>query len=63
MGKKYVIYDERAKFEVATASIYTICDSLKEAKEDKRNMFPDGVIYEYKTKGDTLINGKQVSVA
>lgn len=40
----YMIYDSRYTTDPDRASVYTVCDSLKEARSDKRTMFTDAVI-------------------
>lgn len=62
MSKLFVIYDGRAiDGNTEDASVYCCADSLKEAKRDVREMFPDGVIFSYDTApdGKTLINERQ----
>ena len=55
--KTYIIYDSRAAFgDTDEATVYETCNSLKEAREDVRDMFPDGVIFEY-----DLVNGEAIN--
>lgn len=61
MSKLYVLYDERAYFDVDEAAVLCTADSLEEARADKRDLFPLAVIYEYDLVGDEARNGRQVS--
>jgi len=46
--KLFVLYDERAMSgDTDDAAVLSCADSLKEAKRDKRRMFPTAVIVEY----------------
>lgn len=59
MSKKvYVIYDARAAGAVGTeeSQVYCTADSLEEAKDDVRSMFPDGEIYMYDLVNNEAIN-------
>lgn len=52
---KYLLYDGRAASgDTENASVYTVSDSLKEARNDRDELFPDGVIFKYKDEGDNL---------
>jgi len=59
--KAYVLYDERALYDVDNAAVLTVSDSLREARADRRDMFPNGVIYEYDERvGDEYKNGRMI---
>lgn len=58
----YVLYDGRAEDDTDDASVYCCARSLKEAKRDKREMFPDACIWAYDEDGDQLINERRVYV-
>jgi hypothetical protein len=59
MEKRYVLYDERYLMDKDSAMVYCTANTLKEAKGDKKDMFPDAVIVEYEVvKGTELINGR-----
>lgn len=48
MKRLYILYDSRAASGSTDAAVvYCTARSLKEAKRDKREMFPDAVIYSY----------------
>lgn len=59
--KKYVIYDSRYLTDEESASVYQFADTLKEAKKLVKRDWNDGVIVEYDTKGNELINPKIIS--
>lgn len=50
----YLLYDSRYTAEPERATVYTVSDTLEEAKEDKVS-FPDGVIVKCKDDDGTLI--------
>lgn len=55
MGKRlYILYDSRAVFDPDDATVYCTASSLKEAKKDRREMFPDAVCYSYDSSEKTL---------
>lgn len=57
----YVLYDGRARGgNTDDASVCCTARSLKEARLDKRTMFPHAVIYEYDVRGDQLVNERFV---
>ena len=41
----YKLYDSRALTDKERATVYTVCDTLKEALSDKKTMFPDAIIF------------------
>lgn len=60
-AKLFIIYDERAMLEGTDEACVLCCaNSLKEARRDVREMFPRGVIYEYDTQGQELVNERYV---
>lgn len=58
----YVLYDGRAETDTDDALVYCCASSLREAKRDKREMFPDACIWVYDEDGDKLINERRVYV-
>lgn len=58
MNYLYILYDSRYLTNPESATVYTISESLKEAKEDKRDMFPDGVIVRAEDHNNELKNHK-----
>jgi len=57
MKQIFIIYDARALGgDTSDASVYESCDTLKEAQKDRKEMFPDGVIYRYDINGKDMIN-------
>ena len=54
--RTYVIYDGRTAGGLSPddASVYCTADTLSEAKQDVRSMFPDGEIFEYVVVGNEL---------
>jgi hypothetical protein len=55
--KRWILYDARAHGgNTEEAQVHCTASSLKEAKRDKREMFPDAAIYEYDVQGDELVN-------
>lgn len=61
-ARLYILYDGRAASgDTDDAIVYTTARSLREARRDKREMFPDAVIFEYEVGTDgALINGRLV---
>jgi len=51
----YILYDQRAIHDTSEAHIYCTAETLKEARCNKREMFPDAVIYK-----DTVVNDVSV---
>ncbi len=58
--KQYVLYDERALANVNDAQVLSTAGSLEEAREDKKDMFPNAVIYEYSEINNELVNGRLI---
>ncbi len=56
--RTYVIYDGRAALgDTDDSSVCCCADTLEEAKQDVRDMFPDGIVYSYEYGEDgKLIN-------
>jgi len=53
----FIIYDGRAAGgDTEDASVYESCDTLQEAQKDRKEMFPDGVIYRYDINGKEMTN-------
>ena len=61
MRKVYVLYDERAERDEDEATVLCVSHSLRQAEEDKRDLFPNAVIFEYDddAKNGKLTNGKR----
>lgn len=49
MKEVYVLYDERATYDVDDASVYCLADTEEEARDDAKDFTPC-VIYKYKQK-------------
>ena len=47
--KKFLLFDARARYDIDKAMVFTVSDSLKEAKRDKRDFGSDSVIVQYDT--------------
>lgn len=59
MTRVYLLYDGRAaNGNTDEALIYCIADSMEEALRDKKEMFPDAIIYSYKKEGMDLLDEK-----
>lgn len=57
--KMYVLYDGRFLTDPLSASIYSVCFTLKEAKIESKDFGEDTVIVVYDSKDDFgLINGE-----
>ena len=56
MKTTYLLYDSRYYDNPDRAMCYCVADTLKEANEDKNDMFPDAVIVKYDVSGNTLLN-------
>lgn len=57
MEKKYIVYDERARYgDVYECSVLLLADTKEEALECAKEY--NGVIEENNVKGNDLINGK-----
>lgn len=62
-AKTYIIYDERAQGgNTDDAVVLDTADSIDEARESVRLMWPNGVIFEYEDDGSgDLTNQKQIN--
>lgn len=56
MGRLYIVYDERASYDIDEANVLCTADSLEEAVEDIQDFGFTGVVYSYKVpkRGSTL---------
>jgi hypothetical protein len=59
--KKYLLYDGRYRTDEDKAVCYEMCDSLKEANENKDDYGTDTVIVECEVSGNNLINSKTIN--
>jgi hypothetical protein len=42
---EYSLWDSRAETDRESATCYSVCETLKEAKREKKEDFPDAVIF------------------
>ena len=61
MSKVWILYDGRYYSNPDRASIYEVCDSLKEARENKNDYGTDTVIVECDDDGENVTNSKIVN--
>lgn len=55
--KSYIVYDERARYDVDEAQVLVACSSVAEALSYLNKEFPQGVIVEYDViKGNKMVN-------
>jgi len=52
----YFLYDSRYTDNPDRAIVYCAADTLEEAKEDKKEYFPDAVIVKYEEVNNELTN-------
>ena len=52
----YLLVDERYHYDPDRATVFTVSETLEEAKDDKKTMFPNSVIVKCETRGEELIN-------
>lgn len=57
---KYGLWDSRYTTKPDRATMYSMCGTLKEAKKEKREDWPDAVIVEHTIKGDYIIKSEIV---
>lgn len=62
MKKMWVLYDERANYNVDEALVLSTAFSRREAWRDKKDMFPNAVIFEYEDREGELVNGKRITL-
>lgn len=61
LGTLFILYDARAfGGDTDEAAVLCTARSLKEARRDRRTMFPGAAIYQYDTQGDQLVNERFV---
>lgn len=60
----YILYDERAidTDNVKDSAIIEICNTIEEARETAEELGWTLVLWEYESKGETLVNGKMIEV-
>lgn len=54
----FALYDSRAAFNKERAICYSVCETLNQAKREKREDFPDAVIF----KETVQRNGKEAII-
>lgn len=64
MKIQYSLYDSRAIYNKERASIYSVCETLKEALSDKKTMFTDAIIFkeslEKQNDGNYIVVNSQI---
>lgn len=53
----YFLYDSRYRTDPDNATVYTVSNSLKEAREDRKTMFEDGVIVKVTSIDNVITKG------
>ncbi|WKZ19755.1 MAG: hypothetical protein QY310_04140 [Candidatus Jettenia sp. CY-1] len=58
---KFLLMDGRAWFDVDKAVVFEVCDSIEEARENKKT-YGDAVVVKAEAKGDQLSNLKPIEI-